>query len=107
MTVVFVARLLENAWARALRALSPPYELPLHAPALDGRVLDRAEDHALDEEPDENHGDEAGEHRRNFQLVLIFEDEPAEAAAARGDAEHEFCRDQGAPGEGPADLQAG
>src|ERR1051326_5258321 len=67
----------------------PPYGLPLDAPALDGRVLDRAEDDALAQQPDENHGDEPVEHRGYFRLVAVLEDDPAEPAAARGDAEHQ------------------
>ena len=43
----------------------------------------------------------------DLELVLVLEDEPAEAAGARCDAEHQLGRDQGAPGEGPTDLEAG
>ena len=43
----------------------------------------------------------------DVELVLALEDVPAEAALARRHAEHQFGRDQRAPGEGPADLEAG
>ena len=46
-----------------------------------------------------------GENRRDVEHVLVLVDEPAEAAGARGGAEHELCGDQRAPGEGPADLE--
>ena len=42
-----------------------------------------------------------------FELVLVLEDEPAEAARAGRDAEHQLGGDQRAPGERPADLEAG
>ena len=50
---------------------------------------------------------QAGEHGRGLELVAVLEDEPAEAARARRHAEDQLRRDQRAPGEGPADLEAG
>src|SRR5690606_36857463 len=50
---------------------------------------------------------EASEYLGRLQVLAVREDVPAEPAAARGRAEHQLGRDQGAPGEGPADLEAG
>ncbi len=56
---------------------------------------------------DQDHREQAGEHGGYVEHVLVLVDVPAEPALARGDAEHELGGDQRAPGEGPADLEAG
>src|SRR6478752_10649440 len=79
----------------------------LHAPAPDRLAFDGGEDDVLDEQADQDDGEQTVEDIRRLELVAVLEDEPAEAARARRDAEDELGRDQGAPGEGPADLEAG
>src|SRR4051794_26219550 len=81
--------------------------LALHAPATDRAALDGAEDDVLDHESDQDHGEEAGEHIRNLELVLVLVDEPAEATGPGRHAEHQLGGDQRPPREGPADLEAG
>src|SRR3954454_9535340 len=66
-----------------------PRDSPLHAPAQDGAPLDELEDHRLDEEPDQDHREQAGEHLRGLELGARLEDVPAEPAGARRDPEHE------------------
>ena len=46
------------------------------------------------------------EHRRDVEQVLVLVDEPAQAAVSRRRSEHQFGRDERAPCEGPADLEA-
>src|SRR5450432_3064717 len=67
--------------------------LSLHAPALDGSGLDEAKHHVLDREPDQDDGQQAGEHFGNVELVLALEDVPAEPTLARRYAEHQLGRD--------------
>src|SRR6202011_6211964 len=81
--------------------------LELHAPFAHGGELDAAEDDALDEEADNDDGEQAGEDIGGLELVAVLEDEPAEPARARAHAEHQLGGDERAPGEGPADLEAG
>src|ERR1700722_9466487 len=81
--------------------------LRLHAPALNGPGFDQAKHPVLDCESDEDDGEQAGEDFGNIKLVLALEDVPAKSALTGRDAEHEFSRDQRAPGKGPADLEAG
>ena len=71
------------------------------------RVFDGAENDVLDQEADHDHGEQAGEHVRDLELILVLVDEPAQAARAGRHAEHQLGRDQGAPGKRPADLESG
>src|SRR5436309_1216402 len=54
----------------------------LHAPAAHGRVLEAAEDDALDHEADDDHREQAGEHGGRLELIAVLEDEPAQPAPA-------------------------
>jgi hypothetical protein len=69
--------------------------------------LDGAEDQVLDNEPMMITVKQACEDGGYVEEVAVLEDEPAEPALARGHAEHQLGRDQRAPGESPADLEAG
>ena len=40
-------------------------------------------------------------------LIAVLVDKPPQAARTRRHAEHQLCGDERAPGEGPADLEAG
>ena len=96
--------------ARSRHPAWRPARLPpssLHAPEIDRACLDGAEDHRFDQQADQDDREQAGEHGRGVEVVARLEDVPADAAGARRHAEHQFGGDQRAPGEGPADLQAG
>src|SRR5690606_4855129 len=79
----------------------------LHAPALDGDALESVEDELFLQQADDDHHGQAGEHVVGVELVAVLVDVPAQAALAGGGAEHQLGGDQGAPGEGPAHLEAG
>src|SRR5229473_4026910 len=79
----------------------------LHSPFMDSCALDGAKDQVLDAEADHDDGEETGEDARGLELVLVLEDEPAQAARAAAHAEDQLRGDQRAPGEGPADLEPG
>src|SRR5688572_2644626 len=85
----------------------PPWPLRQHAPASNGAVFDRPEDHILDEQPEQDDGQQAGEHVRDQQLVLVLVDEPADASGTGTRAEEELGGNERAPCERPADLQPG
>src|SRR5690606_29619340 len=76
-----------SAAVRLIRIIANPPSA-LHAPAPHGAGLDRLEDHVLDEQPEQDHGQKAREHVRDQELILALEDIPAEAAGARADPEH-------------------
>src|ERR1700737_3167268 len=79
----------------------------LHAPLVDGALLDGAEDEVLHQEADQDDREEPGEDVGDLQQVLVLEDEPAQSARALADAEHELGGVHRGPGERPADLEAG
>src|SRR3954465_11047489 len=79
----------------------------LHAPATHGARLDDPEDDVLDDQPDYDDGQQSREHVRDLELVLVLVDEPSQSAGPRRHTEHELCRDEGAPREGPAYFQSG
>src|SRR5690606_13354886 len=81
--------------------------LVLNAPALDGQAFDGAEDEVLDHQTDDDHRQKPGENLGDIEHVLVLEDEPAETARTGADTEDQLGRDQGTPGEGPADFQPG
>src|SRR5665213_2131247 len=69
----------------------------LHPPTAHGALLDHAEDQVLDDEADDDHRQQAGEHVGDLQRVLVLVDVPAEAARSGADAEHQLGCDQRAP----------
>src|SRR2546426_2029009 len=85
----------------------PTVASALHAPATHGSRFDAAKDHVLDQKPDDDHGQKAGEHAGNLELILVLVDEPTQPPGARRDAEDELRGDQGPPRERPADLESG
>src|SRR4029079_5919528 len=93
---------------RAMASTTAPFAIErsaFHAPAAHGASLDSAEDHVLDEQTEEDHRQQPGEHLRDPELVLVLEDVPPEAARARAHSEHELRGDQRAPRERPTDLE--
>src|SRR5882757_2012036 len=60
----------------------------LHAPFPNRPDLNRAEDDALHQQPDEDDTDQPGEHVIGLELIALLEDEPADAAGAGRDPEH-------------------
>src|SRR3546814_12443322 len=70
---------------------SPPANSALHAPFPDGCVFDISEEEVLDEQSDQDDRSEAGVDLRDLQLLLVHEDEPADAARAAADTEHQLA----------------
>jgi hypothetical protein len=68
--------------------------------------LDRLEYQVLDQQADDDHRGQTGEHLVGIALIAALENIPAQAALAGGGAEHQFGGDQGAPCKRPADFQA-
>src|SRR5207249_9715551 len=58
---------------------------PDHAPPAHGPALERLEDNALEDEPEDADGDERGDHDVGVEELLGVEDQPAEAPAGGGD----------------------
>src|SRR6478672_640516 len=81
--------------------------LTLHAPAADGPRLDQSEHDVFDKKTDENDRKQSGKNLRNIELILRLENIPAQSALPRRGAEDKLGSDQRAPGERPADLEAG
>src|ERR1700682_1861279 len=79
----------------------------LHAPLANGPGFDGAKNDVLDQQADDDHGKQAGEYIRDLELILVLVDEPSKNARPGRDPEHQLARDQGAPGECPADLESG
>src|SRR6266508_6126744 len=77
-----------------------------HAPAQHRAALAPLEPEVLDQEPDQDDGHEAREDEVGVHLEAVLIDEPAEAALAARHPEDHLGGNDGAPGEGPADLDA-
>src|SRR5574340_61572 len=103
---IFSARMY-NSLAASSICFRSTFMSVLHAPFADGTVFQCAEDQVLDHQADQNDREQAGEHVGDLQLVLVLVDVPAQSAGAGAHAEHQLGGDQRAPGERPADLQAG
>src|SRR6476661_2169410 len=79
----------------------------LHAPAMHGSVFYEPKDQAFDNETDGHDRKQSSEYICRVEQIAVFKNVPAEAAAPRRNAEHQFGRDQRAPGKCPADLEPG
>src|SRR6058998_1391035 len=56
-----------------------------HAPPADGPALERLEDDALEDEPEDSDDDQGGDHGVGVEELLGVEDQPAEPPAGGGD----------------------
>src|SRR5271168_4873757 len=72
----------------ALRKCAGGDASSLHAPFAHGPGLDGAEHHALHQQPDQYHREEAGKHVGDLELVAILENIPAKPARARAHSEY-------------------
>src|ERR1700682_6429674 len=79
----------------------------LHAPFAHRLSFDGAKDHVLYKQTDHDDGKKTRKDVRDLELVLVFIDEPAQAARPRRDTEDELRRNQRAPRKRPADLEPG
>src|SRR5258705_9046260 len=77
----------------------------LHAPFAHRARFNDAKDHVLDEEPDYDDRQQAGEYVRNLELVLVLVDEPTQSARSRRHAEYQLGGNERPPCECPADLE--
>src|SRR5262245_56486215 len=77
---------------------------PDHAPSAHRAPLERLEDDALEDEPEDTDGDERGDHDVGVEELLGVEDQPAEAPARGGD---HLAADHGDPGAREGLAQSG
>ena len=78
----------------------------LHAPFVDCVHLDVAEEDIFDQQPDDDDHEQGGKHVSRLQILAFLVDHPTETAGTGQGAEDQLSADQGAPGEGPSDLEA-
>ena len=75
------------------------------APTANSAFLNRNKHIIPSQQADDHLEEQVREHLGGCQLLVVFNDVPAEIAFATGHAEHQFSGDQRAPGKRPTHFQ--